>query len=357
MAVAKKITVISYRLHPSCFVISKNPSMPAAFFPTLRNHWRGLAVCVAVVVIALILWGGIQIASPTRRQLMDYHREFLTEATAHGMKIDRFTASDGTPCLVCIPEPFGRLGERGIKIRKQLAERGLLLQPAGRITGNLVLLHGRTGRKEDYLPIAERLCAAGFRCMIPDLPAHGEHPASTITYGVREATLPANVFEEASQRYAFEKQPVGLLGMSMGGSVAMHSAALPDSPWKALVVISSFDFFPAAVEGQASRYIGNLLAPAWADAADLVYQQRTGISINAIQPHLKAESIRIPTFIVHGTSDRVVPMPVGKRLYEALPKGLEKRWQEIPGADHYDVLITSYPIYADIAEWMIRHVK
>ena len=33
-----------------------------------------------------------------------------------------------------------------------------------------------------------------------------------------------------------------------------------------------------------------------------------------------------------------------------------KHWEEIPGAGHDNVLVTNHPIYADIAEWMIRHV-
>jgi hypothetical protein len=32
------------------------------------------------------------------------------------------------------------------------------------------------------------------------------------------------------------------------------------------------------------------------------------------------------------------------------------KWIEVPGADHDNVLITTYPIYAGIAGWMLRHV-
>jgi pimeloyl-ACP methyl ester carboxylesterase len=276
----------------------------------LRKRWRRLTIiCVLASVTTaagLALWAGNQIASPTRRPLMDYHLEYLSNPTAHGLRIDRFTASDGTPCLVCSPDPSGLLGTRGIKIRGDLTARGLPLQPAGVITGTLVPAHGRKGRKEDYLPIAERLCAAGFRCVIPDLPAHGDNPTPTVTYGIREAGLPARVLDEAARKFGFEKQPAGLLGMSMGGSVAVHSAALPDAPWKALVVISSFDSFSAAIEGQASRYVGPALGPLWAKGTGMVYQWKTGMSLAAIQPRDHAEAIHIPTLIAHGTSDRVV---------------------------------------------------
>lgn len=324
----------------------------------IRTRWRWILVLTLFVLITtasgIAFWAGSQIASPTRRPLVDYHREFLSAPSTHGFRINRFTASDGTPCLVC--SPSGTLGDRGTKIRQQLTSRGLALQPFGKITGNLVLLHGRKGRKEDYLPIAERLCAVGFRCIIPDLPAHGDHPTHIATYGVREAGLPARVLDEAARKFAFEKQPAGLLGMSMGGSVAVHAAALSDAPWKALVVISSFDSFPATIQGQASRYIGTTLGPLWASTANSAYHWKSGIDLSAIQPRLQAPSIRIPTFIAHGTADHVVPTGSGRRLFESLPNTTLKKWQEIPGADHDNVLITRFPIYADIAEWMLRNV-
>lgn len=324
----------------------------------LRTHWLlilpSLVLLIPLAATGLVFWAGSEIASPTRRPLMDYHREFLSNPAAHGLVIDRFTASDGTPCLVCTPDPSENLGDRGNKIHQQLAARRLDLTPSGKVIGTLVLVHGRKGRKEDYLPIAERLCAVGFRCVIPDLPAHGDHPASLATYGVREAELPARVLDEASQKFCFDPQPAGLLGMSMGGSVSVHAADRPAAPWKALAVICSFDSFPKVIEGQASRYISPVLGPWWAQATDIVYHWKTGIHLSDIQPHRHAALITIPTLIAHGTEDRVSSITRGKCLYDSLPAATLKHWIEIPGADHDNVLITTYPIYADIAEWMLR---
>ncbi len=285
---------------------------------------------------------------------MDYHRDFLTNQAAHGMHIDSFTASDGTPCLIVTPA--GDPGERGVIIRKQLTERGLILQSFGQITGTLVLNHGRKGRKEDYLPIAERLCAAGFRCVIPDLPGHGDHPVAIATYGVREAVLPVRVLNEASQKFGFDPQPAGLMGMSMGGSVAVHAADQPGAPWKALVVVASFDSFPAVIKGQALRHAGVALGPLWADAAGSIYHWKSSIRLEDIQPTRHAALIRIPTLIAHGAADHVISIDGGRRLFDSLPADISKKWVEIPGADHDNVLVTNYPIYADIAEWMLRHV-
>jgi pimeloyl-ACP methyl ester carboxylesterase len=313
------------------------------------------ALAAVAIPAGMAFWAGSEIASPPRRGLMDYHRDFLTSQDAHGIRIDRFSASDGTPCLVV--NPAGSPGERGSIIRKQLAERGFTLLPFGAITGTLVLAHGRKGRKEDYLPIAERLCAAGFRCVIPDLPAHGDHPADIATYGLREAGLPALVLDEASRKYGFDKHPAGLMGMSMGGSVAVHAANQPDAPWKALVVVASFDSFNSAIHGQAVRHAGFTLGSLWADASDTVYRWKSGVSVGKIRPFLHAGNIRIPTLIAHGTADDVVSMDSGHRLYEAFPATTVKKWVEIPDAGHDNVLVTNYPIYAEIAGWMMLHVR
>jgi len=326
----------------------------------LRTLLKMLLVTLGVFVAGvagLALWAGSEIASPERRGLQDYHREFLDNPAAHGVGLASFALKDGTPCVMCAPHPGGKPGARGVKVREQLVQRGITLAEPGKITGTLVLAHGRRGRKEDYLLIAERLCAAGFRCLMPDLPAHGDHPAAHAGYGVLETELPARVLTEAAERFGFEPRPAGLLGISMGGSVVVHSAAQADAPWRALVVIASFDSFTAVVEHQTSKLFGGWSGPAWARMAGAVYRMRSGVALTDIQPGRKAASLGMPALIGDARDDRLVPMSAGRRLFDALPAGIEKKWIEIPGADHDNVLITDFPIYAEVAEWMLRHVS
>jgi uncharacterized protein len=327
----------------------------------LRKRWQRIllatVILVTFVAISLVFWAGSEIAKPPRRPLHDYHQEYLTQPAAHGIVIEKYTTLDGTPCLVCFPEPSGNFAERGNKLRQQLTARGITLRPAAEIVGTLVLLHGRKGRKEDYLPIAERFCAAGFRCVIPDLPAHGDHPHPLATYGVREAELPARVLAETAQHFSFEAQPAGLLGMSMGGSVAMHAAACQDGPWKSLIIIASFDSFSQVIEAQASQKIGTLLGPILARGIDEIYHRKTGIHLADIEPRKHAASITIPTLIAHGTADRVASLQAGKKLFDSLPDTTTKRWLEIPAAGHDNVLITDFPLYAELSSWMLTYVS
>ncbi|GEP46194.1 alpha/beta hydrolase [Brevifollis gellanilyticus] len=304
-----------------------------------------------------VWWAGHELASPGRRPLHDYHQEFLANPAAHGVSVTPFKLTDGTPCLMMEPLSDGRLGQRGVKVREQLTAGNAPLPQAGKIIGTLVLVHGRKGRKEDYLLIGERLCAAGFRCLLPDMPAHGEHPATTITFGLRESELPSQVLAEAANQFQFNAQPCGLLGMSMGGAVSMHAAARDDAPWQALVIISSFDRLDETIQNNVSRRVGSWLGPVWQWGAGIIYEHQTGIELKDIRSDLAASRLKIPVLMAHGTVDKVVPMDAGRRLYDALPATLEKQWVEIPGADHDNVLITDFPIYATVARWMLDHVK
>lgn len=310
-----------------------------------------------ILIVAACLWAGNQLASPARRALQDYHFEFLADPAAHGVSITAFTASDATPCLMIQPTPNGKLGTRGLKIREQLTAESVALPAQGQITGTLVLVHGRRGRKEDYLLIAERLCAVGFRCLLPDMPAHGENPGAYATFGIREAEIPARVLLEAAEKFKFDPVPAGLMGMSMGGAVSIQSAALPTRPWKALVILSSFDRLETAIQKNVGDRVGSSLGNAWAGIAGRIYQWKTGIAISDIRSDLAAKKITLPTLIAHGTSDRVIPHESGQRLYAALPNTIEKRWIDVPEADHDNVLITDFPIYATVAKWMLRHVN
>lgn len=326
--------------------------------PALHRHWLIILVLVVLLIFLLptgmALWAGSEIATPPRRKLMDYHKIILTDQTAHGIRVDAFTASDGTPCLLV--SPTGTPGKRGAILRNQLIGKDLALPTFGTISGTLVLTHGRKGRKEDYLPIAERFCAIGFRCIIPDLPGHGDHPTEIATFGLNEAKLPALVLHEASQRFHFNPHPAGLMGMSMGGSVAMHAAGQPNAPWKALVIIASFDSLVPIIQSQASGYIGDTLGPLWADTTNNVFHSKTGYSLNDIQPRRIAATLTIPTLIAHGTADPTIPLSSARRLFASLPDTTPKKWIEIPNADHDNVLVTDFPIYAAMAEWLLTSV-
>ena len=169
----------------------------------------GLA-SAALAVFLLLCWLAAQrLIGPSRRALQDYHEEILQRSADHGLVIHPFVMETGswkgTPCLLCLPSPSPGRAEKGTKLRIQLESEGRVLLPWGQTAGTLVLLHGHTGRKEDHLPVAERLCAAGFGCLLLDLPGHGDHPDSFASFGMREVVLPAAALAEAASISATSK--------------------------------------------------------------------------------------------------------------------------------------------------------
>lgn len=315
-----------------------------------------LASAFGLSPLAAGWWAAGQLAHPPRRGLQDYHREFLADPAAHGVVLKPFTCDDGTPCVLVEPPPLGQLGSRGQRVREQLTGKGLTLRPAGEIIGNLVLVHGRRGRKEDYLLIAERFCAAGFRCILPDLPAHGDHPGRIACYGVKEARIPPTVLQEAASQFHFAPGPAGIMGISMGGAVSIRSAAENDAPWRAAVFVSTFDRLENVVRHQSERIAGRWAGKAWQTITAPLFQWEAGMRLQEADSIALVPKLRCPVMIAHGTADRVIPWECGRRLYEAIPETLEKNWIEIPGADHDNVLTTDFPIYAEMAAWFLEHV-
>lgn len=315
-----------------------------------------LAVAVAILYGVFVWWCASEIAEPSRRPLVAAQTAFMDGSGKAGFTVEKFVSKGGMPCLVCTPVPTAAFSKRAGIIRAQLSEKGIELKPAGEIVGTLVILHGRSGMKEDYLAVAERYCAIGLRCVIPDLPGHGANPDRFATYGVKEGELILECYREAAAKFAFAAQPCAVLGQSMGGSVAVHAAALPDSPFQVMILISTFDKLDTVIRSQTSGLLGSFLGGAVRAPADVVFGWKTGVKISEINPSEQASKITIPTMIVHGDSDKTVSAEAGKKLYAAFPGTIAKKWLTVPTAGHSNVLVTDYPLYAAMGEWLLRHL-
>lgn len=329
---------------------------PATLRKRLLRLATGTLLAMAILYLALVWWCAKEIAEPSRRSAGAPHLPYFDGSAKAGFVVEKFVSSDGMPCLVCTPEHVDEVSEKAGIIRGQLAGKGVSLRPAGEIIGTLLILHGRSGIKENYLAVAERFCAVGFRCVIPDLPGHGASPEPFTTYGVLEAPMILRCYGEAAAKFGFAGQPSAILGQSMGGAEAIHTVALDGSPFQSMVVVSSFDKLGTVIRGQADGLLGPILGAAVSAPAGLLYEWRTGIHLSEINSSDKARKIRIPTLVIHGDDDRMVPTASGKALFGSFPEDTKKRWLEVPGAEHNNVLVTDFPLYAAMAHWLLEHV-
>ena len=90
----------------------------------------------------------------------------------------------------------------------------------------LVMLHGFTGSKENWYPVAERL-RGRYRLLVPDLPGWGESERKPGTdYGfVTQGDRVAAFIDQVAWRRGRPQGEIVLLGHSMGGGIAALTAA------------------------------------------------------------------------------------------------------------------------------------
>lgn len=316
------------------------------------KHLRRVLVFLAffaVIAFGALTWfASSRLICPPRRVLQGYHQVILANAREHGMRIETF-AVNGTPSLLC--EPLAQPGSavKGNKLRSALLAQGLPLAPWGKIKATLVLLHGHKGCKEDHLPVAERFCAAGFRCLLVDLPGHGQNPEPFASFGKRESSLPGEVLRAAATQFQFDPSPAALFGISQGGAIALQAAARTDEQWFAVAELSSFASLDQVIAQQAQMIFGPL-SPLANEVVTTLVEQRADYTPSEIRPVNAAAKLTIPVLIGHGDADNFVTPDQAQVLYAAAPSP-GKKFLAIAGAGHSNVLVTTAPVYATVSRF------
>lgn len=321
----------------------------------LRRTLISLLLVISPALWALNHWTE-SIFTPPRRTLQAYHQQRLQHPEQFALRIQKYACLQGrAPCLLV--EPDARyISNVGKKVRQQVQTKGQRVPQYGKVLGTVVLLHGRKGRKEDLIPVAERYAALGLRCLLIDLPAHGESPLKESHFGATpfERSLPRLALQDAASHFKFSPQPAALWGVSMGGSFAVAAASENPLFWKSLVVVSSFDRLERIMLDKIpERYqFAGVLARA---AVDKYHRLANKPVVSTITPVIWAQRIQAPTLIVHGDKDELIGMQQGKALYAAIAT-TQKRWLTVSGAGHRTVLTTPMPLYAEMGSWLLQHL-
>ncbi|OIO25514.1 hypothetical protein AUJ14_04085 [Candidatus Micrarchaeota archaeon CG1_02_55_22] len=188
----------------------------------------------------------------------------------------------------------------------------------------VVMAHGLGSHKGStfYAQLAPRLVEKGISCLRVDLYGHGE------STGDFEKLTPSKAVQDlvAAVRYLFTKgySRIGLVGSSFGGNAALLAAAqLPDTA--ALVL-------RAPVSDYASLWRERLSAKEleeWRTTGKRHYGSFEGRNYQlgycyyedsvSLEEYVKAETVSVPTLLLHGTADDVVPIAQSRKLAKHLP--------------------------------------
>lgn len=214
---------------------------------------------------------------------------------------------------------------------------GILSNPGGsRESPVVVLCHGFSTNKESntYLLLEKALNEKGVAIFRFDFFGHGESEGKFEDITVSEAV------DDALQAVSFLKgkgfKRIGLFGSSFGGMAALLAAS--KQPGLRLLVLKS----------PVSDSLGKIAAEE--DKVDVSEWRKNGFiwhessrmgrqklnysffeDAEKVSGFEAAKKVKVPTLIVHGSQDKVVPVEQSKKTASLIP---ECRLEIIEGADH-----------------------
>ena len=194
-----------------------------------------------------------------------------------------------------------------------------------------VLLHGLRGDRRQMLSRAEWLHQAGYACVLPDLPAHGESDGDAVAFGHDEADAVRAVIAFARKKHP--DRPVAVVGYSLGGAAAVLAFEKDPPRIDALVIEAVFPTLEDAVDNRMRSNFGGLAAFV---GTPLKWQlrPRLGFGVDDVRPFDVVSRVGCPILVISGEDDPYTTADDTRTLFEsaAEPKSL---WL-VPGLGHGD---------------------
>lgn len=185
---------------------------------------------------------------------------------------------------------------------------------------NILFFHGNGETAADYDYIAPFYQERGLHLFVAEYRGYGMSNGTPTCSGILRDAHP--IFEDfvSFMRDLHCTGPLYVMGRSLGSAPAIEVAWRYQAQLKGLIVESGF----AAALNQAAR-IG---------VAHLFKESEKPVGFGN---DVKIQSIHIPTLIIHGEEDAIIPVSEGKSLY-SLSGARKKAALFVPHAGHNDLL-------------------
>lgn len=249
----------------------------------------------------------------------------------------------------------------------------LRMWPSEAAVGRVVVAHG-AGNDAAYplVGLFKVLLARHFEVFAFDLDGHGRTSTTRFDPSTATGSVPAAVAYASDLLPAL---PLHLVGHSLGGALVLEALTRAAAePVRSAVVLSAplevrvtarvaltelRSFLSRGALRQCAHYGIWGAIPAFGPFKRRAFPFRHGGSgsvayVGAVQrllAHLRLEetvhAVRVPTLLVYGARDRLVPFSQGERLAAALP---EAELRRVPGS-HFT---TPFGAEAEIAAWLER---
>jgi pimeloyl-ACP methyl ester carboxylesterase len=189
------------------------------------------------------------------------------------------------------PERRGELEHFGIETDEGRTEAFFLRAEGTGRRPALVFAHGNAELAEQWIPVFDEVRAGGVHVLLPEYRGYGRSTGSPSERSIREDFV--RFHERLVADPAVDADRVIYVGRSLGGGAVGVLAR--ERPPSALVLMSTF----TSVTEMAGRY----LVP-------------RAIVRDRFETLEAVRSLGVPTLVIHGTRDTIVPFHYGERLAE-----------------------------------------
>jgi dipeptidyl aminopeptidase/acylaminoacyl peptidase len=205
--------------------------------------------------------------------------------------------------------------------------------------GALVMAqHGYKGQRAEMLEEAAALSRNGYGVLVTSLRAHDLSDGSTITFGRGEQLDLQAWFDFARQQPGIDPARIGILGNSLGGTLAIEFAARTPTV-RALATHSAFSSLQDTLE-TSIRFFTGLPPFPFAPLIAFWAERQAGVRVADVDAMkwIAAISPR-PVLLMQGGADVVISAESGRRLYEAAREPKELWFEPRLGHTRFDTAL------------------
>ncbi len=181
---------------------------------------------------------------------------------------------------------------------------------------NILFFHGNGETASDYEPIGSIYNKIGLNLFVADYRGYGSSGGKpTLTNMIKDAHTIFEGFKQVLKEKGFSGN-LFIMGRSLGSASAIELVSHYQSQLTGLIIESGF-----ANIFNLFTYLGFPV-------------ESLGITVPGTPSSLGLiRKVSIPTLVMHGEYDQIVPVEEGKALYESIAAE-DKRLLIIPGVDH-----------------------
>lgn len=181
----------------------------------------------------------------------------------------------------------------------------------------VLLVHGWEDDHLSWAPLIDRLVAAGYRVLAPDLPGHGRSPARLASIPVFAAGVATTAREAAALGLVSSDRPFhAVIAHSLGGTGTLLAAAEHGLAARRLAILAAPNH-PRLFAAAMMAMLG--LTPAQTTHVFAAIERLVGRSMESLHLPPKLRGLDIPGLILHSRDDRVVPLQHSRENAAAWP--------------------------------------